>query len=165
MLFPRHSHRRLCRVLFHEFHTTPLYLREFLDAFQIDPITARAIIDTKPSSPKRSQSKSKRRKTKTLRAGEQREKSDGAERFSDSDNLSSRLRLYNRRVRCSRTVGGTEVIGPRLARVLNGRLSSPSAPTRREAHLGASENAGGSSCPFHAIFFHLLPSTVRSQRL
>jgi hypothetical protein len=151
MLFLRCFHRRLCRVLFHEFHTTRPCLRESLDTFQIDPNTARAIFDLKLSSPGRSRSKSNSRKTKTLRAGKQsKEKSDRTECFSDSDMLSSRLRLYNRRVRCSRTVG---------------RQSSPSAPTEREAHLGASENAGGSSCPFHAVLFHLLPSTVRSKRL
>ncbi|KAF8500917.1 mitochondrial protein Pet127-domain-containing protein [Russula emetica] len=64
---------------------------------------------------------------------------------SDSDTLSSRLRLNSRRVRRPRTVGGAELIGPRLARVPNGRLSSPSTPMEREAHLGASENAAQSS--------------------
>ena len=148
MLFPRCFHRRLCRVLYHEFHTTCHYLRESLDVPQIDPITARAIIYPKPSSPWSSpgcsQSKSNRRKTKAHREGKQRkEKSDRTEYVSDSDKLSSRLWLYNRRVRYPRTVGGAEVIGPCLARVLNGGLSSPSIPTEREAHIGASENAGG----------------------
>jgi hypothetical protein len=162
MLFPRWIHRRLCCVLFHEFHTTRPYLRSSLDAFQIDPITAHVIINSKPSSPWRSRSKSDSRKTKTLRAGKQsKEKSDRMEFISDSDKFSSRLWLYNRRVRYLRAVGGAKVIGPRLA---NGRLSSPSAPTEREPHLGASENAGGSSCPFHAVLFHLLPSSLRSQR-
>jgi hypothetical protein len=162
MLFPRCFHRRLCRVLFHEFHTTRPYLRESLDAFQIDLITARAIIDPtrKPSSPGLSQSKSNGRKPKTLRAGKQsKEKSDRTECLSDSVNLSSRLRLYDRRVRYPRTVGGANVIGPHLARLLlNGRLSSPRPPTEREAHLGASENAGGSSCPFHSLFFIYFPA-------
>jgi hypothetical protein len=118
-------------------------MRESLDVFKIDPITARAIIYPKPSSPLagRSQSKSNRRKTKALRAGKQsKEKSDKTECFSDSDRLSSRLRFYNSRVRYPRTVGGAQVIGPR---VLNGRLSSPSISMEREDHIGASENAGG----------------------
>jgi hypothetical protein len=165
MLFPRCIHRRLCCVLLHEFHTTRPYLRESLDAFQINPTTAHVIIASKPPSQGRSQSKSDSRKSKTLRAGKQRkEKSDRMEHSSDSDMLSSRLRLHNKRVRCPRTVGRAEIIGPRLARVPNGGLSSPSGPTEREAHVGASENAGGSSCPFHAVLFHLLPSSVRSQR-
>jgi hypothetical protein len=165
MLFPRCVHRQLRCVLLHEFHTTRPYLRESLDVLQIDPITAHAIIGSKPSSPGRSQSKSDSGKTKTLRAGKQKKaKSDRMECSPDSDTLSSRLRLYSRRVRRPRTVGGAEVIGPRPARVLNGRLSSPSTPMEREAHLGASENAGGSSCPFHAVLFHLLPSTVKFQR-
>ena len=165
MLFPRCIHRRLRCVLLHEFHTTRPYLRESLDVFQIDPITAHAIILSKPLSPGRSQSKSDCKNTKTLRAGKHRkENSDRIERYSESKTFSSRLRLSNRRVRYSRTVGGTEVIGPRPARVLNGRLSSPSNPTGREAHIGASENAGGLLCPSHAVLFHLFPSTVRSQR-
>jgi hypothetical protein len=122
---------------------------KILDAFQIDPITARVIIDPELSSPRRSQSKSYSRKTKTLRTGKQRKHR--TERFFVPDKLSSRLWLYSRCVRCPRTVGGA-------ARVLNGRLSSPSAPTEREAHLGASENAGGSSCPFHAVIFHIFPA-------
>jgi hypothetical protein len=159
MLFPRWIHRRLCCVLLHEFHTTRPYLRSYLEVFQINPITAHVIINSKPSSPRRSRSKSDSRKTKTLRAGKQsKENLDRVECISDSDKLPSRLWLYERRVRA---VGGAEVIRPRLA---NGRLSSPSAPTEREPHFGASEKAGGSSCPFHAVPFHLLPSTVRSQR-
>lgn len=162
MLFPRCVHRRLCCVQLHEFHTTRPYLRESLDCFQIDPFTSHAIIGSKPSLPGRSQSS---RKTKTLRAGKQRkEKSHREELLSDSDKLSSRLRLHNGRVRSPRTVGRAEVLGPRLATELNGRLSSPSAPTEHEAHVGASENSGGSSCTFHAVLFHLLPSTARSQR-
>jgi hypothetical protein len=163
MLFPRCVHRRFCRVLFHEFHTTRPYLRESLDAFQIDPITARIIIV--PTG--HSRSKSNNRKIKTLSAGKQsKEKSDRTECFSNSETLSSRLQLYNRRIRCLRTVGGGEVFGPRRTSpgALNGRLPSPSVPTEREAHLGVSENAGGSSCPFHAVLSHI-PPRVRSQRL
>ena len=165
MLFPPCFHRRLCRMLSHEFHTTHPYLRESLDLFQIDPITARVIIDPKPSSPGHLRSESNDRKPEMLRAGNQsKEKSDRIECSSDSVKL-SRLRLYNRRVRHPRTVGGAKVTGLHLARLLNERLSSLSAPTQREAQLGASENAGGSSCPFHAVSFHLLPSTVESPRL
>jgi len=165
MLFPRCIHRRLCCVLLHEFHTTRPYLRESLDCFQIDPFTSHAIISSKPSLPGRSQSKSDSRKTKTFRGGKQRkEKSHREELLFDSDKVSSRLRLHNGRVRSPRTVGRAEVLGPRLATELNGRLSSPSAPTEHEAHVGASENSGGSSCTFHAVLFHLLPSTARSQR-
>jgi hypothetical protein len=253
MLLPRCIHRRLCchGVLLHEFHTTRPYLREDLDVFQIDPITAHVIVDSKPSSPRHTQSKSDSRFIKTLRERKQRkEGSDGMEHIFESDKFLSRLRLHIRRARCPRTVGGA-VIGPRLTRVvesldgcqidpttaqvidgskpsslghsqsksdsrkfktlrerkprkegsdgmehfsdsdklssrlwlnntrsrwprtvggarltrgLNGRLSSPSSPMEREAHLGASKNAGGSSCPFHAVLFHLLPSTARSQR-
>lgn len=49
------------------------------------------------------------------------------------------------------SVGGAEVLGPSLSTVLRGKLSSSSAPTEREAHLVASENAGGSSYPFYAV--------------
>lgn len=153
MLFPRCIHRRLRCILLHEFHTTHRYLRESLGAFQID-ITAHAIIDSRPSSPRRSQSNSDSRENKTLRAGKRRkEKSDRMEYLFDSDALSSRLQLRNRRV-----------LGPHKATLLKERLASLSAPTECEAHLGASENAGGSSYSFYAVLFHrLLPSTVRSQ--
>jgi hypothetical protein len=159
MLFPRCIHRRLCCVLLHEFHTTRPYLRGSLKLFQMDPFTAREIIES------RSRSKSDSQKTKAPRTGKQREeKSDRIRGFSDSDNLSLRMRRRNRRFRRPRTVGGADVKGPSFSMVLIGRLSSPSTPTERGAHLGASENAGGSSCPFHAVLFHLLHSTVRSQR-
>ena len=138
---------------------------ESLDGFQIDPITAQVINGSKPSSLGHSQSKSDSRKNKTLKERKQKkEGSDGMEHFSKSNKLSSRLQLNNRHVRWPRTVGGAEATGARLTRGLNGRLSSPSSPIEREAHLGASKNAGGSSCPFHDVLFHLLPSTARSQR-
>lgn len=132
MLFPRCIHRRLCCVLLHGFHTTRPYLWESPAVFQINPITARAIIASKPSSPGRSQSPKAEKQSKEI--------SERTECFSDSDKLSSRLRLSNGRVGCPRAVR-VKVVGPRRARVPNGRLSSPSAPAEREAHLGASENA------------------------
>lgn len=168
MLFPRCIHRRLCchSVPLHEFHTTRPYLRESPDAFQIDPFNAHAIVvSSKPASPGRSQSKSDSRKIKTFRERKQRkEGSDGMEHFFEADKFLSRVRLCNRRDRCPRTVGGTEATGVHLTGGLKGRVSSPSSPMEREAHVGASKNAGGSSCSFHVVLFHLLPSTARSQR-
>src|SRR5216684_1599355 len=157
MFFPRCTRHRLRLMLPHGLRTTHQHLRESAGTFKIDPITAHAIIDSKPS---RSQSKSDSRKTKTRRAEKQnKERSD---RFSDTDMLSSRLRLHNS-VQCPRKVGGAVGMGSRFARVLNGRPSSPNVPMKREAHPGANENAGGSPCPFHPVFFffHPLPSTAR----
>lgn len=161
MLFPRCIYRRLCRVLLHEFHTTRPYLHESLAAFQIDPITAHAVIIPKQSS-RHSQSKSYDQKKKTLKAGKQsKERSDRMRCFSDLDRLSSRLQLRDKR-RHTRTTGGAKPTGPG---VLSRKLSPQSAPMGREAHLGASENAGESlSCPSHVVLSHLLPSTVSSQR-
>lgn len=165
MLFSRCTHRRFRRVLLHEFHTTRPYLRETLDLFQIDPFTAHATIGPKPSwLVGRSPSKSDSGKAKTLRAGKQSKAKSHRVGFpADLDKLSSRLRVYNGRVQPPRTVGGAEVVGSRLATVLDGTLSPPRPPTEQETHVGASENAGGSSYPFHAVLFHLLPSTARPQ--
>jgi hypothetical protein len=152
MLFPRCTRHRFCLLLPHGLRTTRQYLRESVGTFQIDPITAHAIIYSKPSrsQPKRPSSKSDSRKTKTRQAEKQnKERSDG---FSDTDMLSSRLRLHNS-VRCPRKVGGAVGMGSRFARVLNGRSSSPNVLTKPKAHPGANENAGGSPCPFHSAFF------------
>ena len=164
MLFPRCIRRRLCCALLHEFHTTRPYLHESLVTFQIDPITAHAVIIPKPSS-RHSQSKSHSQKTKTPRTGKQsKEKSDRMGCFSDSDTLSSRLQRH-KRFRDTRTIAEAELTGPCLAGVLSKRLSPQSAPMEREVHLGASENRGeSSSYPSHVVPFHLLPSTVRPQR-
>ena len=154
MLFPRCIHRRLCYALLNEFHTTRPYLRQSLDSFQIDPITAHVIIGSKPSSSGRLQSKSDGRKTKKHRPGKQRkEKSDRTGCLPDSDKLSSRSRHYNRRVWCPRTVGESELVDARVATVVNGRLPSPSPTTEHEVHIDASRSAGRLSCSFHAVLF------------
>ena len=145
MLFPRCTHRRPCCMLLREFHRTRPRLHRFGGAFQIAPFSAkaRAEPDLKPSSPPRSRPQSHGRKTKKLRAGRQSiEKSGGKGCFSDPPNLSSRLQIRNRSV-YPRAVEGDDGMGCRFARNQNGRLSSPSAPTKREAHPSASGNAGG----------------------
>ncbi len=132
-------------MLRHELHTTRPYLREPLGIFQIDPITARIVIDSQPESD------SRRIKMRRRARGLDEGKSDRIELFSNANKLSSRLRLHGRRVRYPRIVGGAEGMDPCLAGVLNG-----SAATEHEAHLGASENAGGSvpfpRCPFFIYF-------------
>lgn len=131
-------------LLLREFHTT----RSFLRAFQIDPFTAQ--VKTDPSSPRPSWN---RRKPRESRAGN--EELDGEEGLSDTNTLSTMLELHNSRVRYPRPESAKGMGSRRVRNQVvrrEGRFS-PSAYMERNAHPGASEDAGG-SLPFpHCLFF------------
>jgi hypothetical protein len=157
MLLPRCTHRRL--LLLREYHTT----RKFSGAIQIDPFTARAETNWEPSSPSSSQPESISRKPKKRRAERHDKEKINREGPSDQTKLSTLLGLHDSSVRYSRTVEGAKGTA-RRTRSRKGRPRSPSASTKRQTHPGASGYAGGSLCYPRCLYFHLLFSTVSSQR-
>lgn len=144
----------------HEFHVTRAYSQKFRGAFQIEPATTKAKIDPGPPIPWHPQFKGNSQKSKKSRAGKKNEgKATGEGRPTQ---LSSVLQLHNRSGRHPRTVEGAKSIGShtlpgrRNRVILDRKLPSLSASTKREAHV---ENAGGSPYHFFTVSFHPFLST------
>lgn len=165
MLFPRCTRRQLWCTLLREFHATRPYLRDAPDIFQLDPFTAKAEnwagIDPSPwLSESPPENGDDTRKAENFRRGKQ-------NIHREELVLTSLLLLRDR----SATIEGDEGIGSRLAgnqSILDGKLSSPSTSTKRDAHPGASRNASGSPFPFRTVFFSStsqFPTTIEGMRL
>jgi len=110
------THRQLrCASLLRDFHATHAYLRGYLNPFQIDPITAKARINSRHP-------KNNGRKSKNIREGKRKKRKTIIEgQPSTPEKLSSLLRLHDNSSRYTRR-RDEGAYGLR-SRTLPGRLS------------------------------------------